>query len=336
MTRIARTEPSGFFPGEERLEGAARASSRSSGTSPRRAALRRLAQAALAHPVDALVQVHLAVLEVDVRPAQGLGPAVCRGAPRSTTPCTISYSVGTRCEPPIVPLGEAGITNVRTGQNEPHAVARFTLLEQSPRRVRRHHSSAPRCPRQRATPAVRARGQSTTSVRGEESMQARYDDDGDTLVCHVEGKGKNKLTEVLRYSRPEHTIRIEQDGKVLTRHVPKGAMVLDYLCWQELIVAAGGIPRSDDADSRTGVRARGRSVDRRKDPSRYCAQRGPLRDALPHPRTRNGLPSLGGHLAGGAVEHVRSPGLHFETTGHAMEALVEDAGRPGAGPSPGR
>ncbi len=94
-----------------------------------------------------------------------------------------------------------------------------------------HSAEAPARPRL----AFARAGLTTSFVSGSEFGRERYEDDGDTLVCHLDAHGTKAVE---RLSRSAHTVRIEQDGKSVVRAVPKGTVVLENLCWQQLAVAA--------------------------------------------------------------------------------------------------
>jgi len=75
----------------------------------------------------------------------------------------------------------------------------------------------------------------TTSVGGADVARETYEDDGDTLVCHVQAFGKSGT---IRLSRLTRTARFEQNGASEVRPVPQGTILVANFCWQQLLVAA--------------------------------------------------------------------------------------------------
>jgi hypothetical protein len=165
-------------------------------------------------------------------------------------------------------------------------------------------------------PFARA-GQTTSSVGGAELVHEQYEDDGDTLVCHVDAKGK-KATE--RLSRADHTVRIEQDGQTVTRHAPKGAVILETFCWQQLLVAAEDYRT---ASTPTPVQVYVPGADVTADAT-IQVDTAPSGDRYVTVMLKE-LRLSADISADGAVEHVRIPAQHVEARGKAGKAPVEDA-----------
>ncbi len=83
-------------------------------------------------------------------------------------------------------------------------------------------------------PIARA-GETITSVNGVDIAHETYEDDGDTLACHVTAMGKSTT---VRLSRVARTAHVEQDGTSVNRLIAPGTVVVANFCWQQLVVAA--------------------------------------------------------------------------------------------------
>jgi pimeloyl-ACP methyl ester carboxylesterase len=170
-------------------------------------------------------------------------------------------------------------------------------------------ANAPRPPFARA-------GGTTSFVGGSELAHERYEDDGDTLVCHVDALGQKAVESLSRSAR---TVRIEQDGKTIVRHLAPGVVALEAFCWQQLLVAAEDyrgastpVPVQVLAPGRDSTAGGTIQVDTAPTGDRYVTLRlGELRVSADI-------------SAEGAVEHVRIPAQRTEASGHASKTAIPE------------
>jgi pimeloyl-ACP methyl ester carboxylesterase len=182
--------------------------------------------------------------------------------------------------------------------------------------------SAPATPTTRAQldpprSAFARQGEMTTSVNGLDIAHETYEDDGDTLVCHVEALGKAAS---IRLSRVTRTARFEQNGASEVQEIPQGVILVANFCWQQIVVAA---EEYRGASKPTPVRMLAPGQDAPKDATLQVTEDA---SGARHVTIVVDAVQITADISkGGAVEHLLIPSQNAEARGHAGPPTVAEA-----------